>query len=135
MSNLGIAHLPVRKSDIVLAGLQSRVRPARHQPVPNRHPRAFEGVISRVAPLAPAVEDAQHNRTRAKEGAHNVRPRTNDTISIRETAPIRLAFPREPTRSSRRAADRTAAGGGEKPIDGAEHRLGDPIHDLLNTSE
>ena len=64
MPDLGIAHLPVGQPYKMLAGLQMRVRPARHKLVPNRYPRAFEGVILRVLPLTPAVEDAQHNRTR-----------------------------------------------------------------------
>ncbi len=64
MPDLGISHLPIGQPDKMLAGLQMRVRPARHQAAPNRQPRAFEGVIGFVVALAPAVEDAQHNRTR-----------------------------------------------------------------------
>ncbi len=63
--DLGIAHLPVGQADEPLARLQSRVRPARGQRVPYGGLCRGDGIVVAVRALAPAVEDAQHERTRA----------------------------------------------------------------------
>ena len=65
VADFGIAHLPVGQPDIMLAGFELRMRPAPHQLVPHRRLRPFDGVVVAVIPLAPAVEDAQHQRARA----------------------------------------------------------------------
>ncbi len=66
--DLGIAHLAVGQADIVLARVEMRVRPAADQFVPDRRLGAINRVIGAVRALAPAVEDAQHERFRA--GSH-----------------------------------------------------------------
>ena len=68
VADLGIAHLPVGQTDIMLAGLELGVRPAAHQLVPDRRFGPVDRVVGAVWPLAPAIEDAQHERFRA--GSH-----------------------------------------------------------------
>jgi len=65
VADLGIAHLPVGQPDIVLAGVEVGMWPASHQPMPHRRLRALDRVVVTVRALAPAIEDAQHNGTRA----------------------------------------------------------------------
>ena len=71
VADLGIAHLAVGQPDIVLARIELGVRPAAHQLVPDRRLRLVDRVVGAVRPLAPAVEDAQHDRFRA--GSHGSR--------------------------------------------------------------
>ena len=71
VADLGIAHLAVGQPDIVLARIELGVRPAAHQLVPDRGFGPADRIIGAVRPLAPAVEDAQHDRFRA--GSHGSR--------------------------------------------------------------
>ncbi len=94
VSDLGISHLAVGEPDIMLACLQMCVRPARRQPVPDRHVCGRDGIVRRSAALAPAVENAQDQRARTGAGMHCGQPRSIGTLSIRETARVPIAFPK-----------------------------------------
>src|SRR5580704_7818149 len=64
VSDFGIAHLTVGQADIMLAGVKMGVRPARHQLVPYRGLGALDRVVRAAGALPPAIENAQHDRTR-----------------------------------------------------------------------
>ena len=92
VADLGIAHLAIGEPDIVLARLQMRMRPARHQPMPHRSAGGRDRIVVGIRPLAPAVEDAEHQRVGSRTGDHwttsNVR-----VIYISETGALEVAFP------------------------------------------
>src|SRR5215471_16514053 len=73
VADLRIAHLAVGQSDIMLAGVEMRMRPAPHQFVPYRRLRPLDRVVVAIVTFAPAVEDAQHERARA-DGHRGVTP-------------------------------------------------------------
>src|SRR5205809_7374896 len=54
----------------MLARLQMRVRPVRQQPTPHRGMRNSDRVVMDLRPLAPAVEDAQHERIGTRAADH-----------------------------------------------------------------
>ena len=66
VADLGIAHLPVGQTNVMLARVELGMRPAPHQLVPDRGFRLIDRVVGAVRPLAPAVEDAEHQRFRAR---------------------------------------------------------------------
>src|SRR5438874_1163150 len=76
VADLGIAHLPVRQADIMLARLEPRMRPAAQELVPDRRLRLVDRVVVAILALAPAVEDAQYQR--ARSGSHR-----SQTLAVR----------------------------------------------------
>ena len=65
VSDLGIAHLSVGQADKMLAGLKMRMRPARHQPMPDRGLGGGDRIVGGLRPLSPTIEDAQNDRAGA----------------------------------------------------------------------
>ena len=63
MSDLGIAHLPLRQADIRARRAQEGVRAGVPQAVEGGGARLADGVVGRVLPPAPAVQNHQHHRT------------------------------------------------------------------------
>src|SRR5271165_1842937 len=93
MSDFGIPHLAVGQADIVLARLQLRVRPPSDQSMPVRRARLLDRVVVGFRPLAPSVENAQHERTGTRTGVHLRAASDRCTpISIREIDPEKVAF-------------------------------------------
>jgi ABC-type uncharacterized transport system substrate-binding protein len=66
VANRGVAHLPVRQPDIMLAGVETRVRPAPHQGMPDRRLRLFDRIVGRICAFLPSVENAQRNGAAGK---------------------------------------------------------------------
>ena len=82
------SHLSVRQPDVMLAGVEMRMRPAPHELVPHRRLRPLDRIVVAVRTLPPAIEDAQHNRTRT--GGHRAGPVTMGRPEhIGERAPCR----------------------------------------------
>ena len=63
MSDLGVAHLPLRQADIPARREEEGVGAGVPQTVEGGGARLAHGVVGRVLPPAPAVQDHQHHRT------------------------------------------------------------------------
>ena len=62
VSDLAVAHLPLRQADGQAGAAQQGVRTAGEQRVERRRARRGDGVVGRGRSLAPAVEDRQQQR-------------------------------------------------------------------------
>ncbi len=71
MSDLGIAHLALRQPDGMGRGVEERMRAARHQPIPDGRAGLAERVVLALLPVAPAVQDAEHDGARAAVCHHD----------------------------------------------------------------
>src|SRR3546814_6125770 len=63
VTDLGIAHLPLRQADMLLRRIHQTGRPAPAQAVEHRRVRERHRVVVAGVTLAPAVHDAQQHRS------------------------------------------------------------------------
>ena len=63
MTDFGVAHLPVRQADEVLAGTQQGVWVLAQQPVVGGLARLRDGVAVGLGAVAPAIENGEDDRT------------------------------------------------------------------------
>ena len=68
VADFGIAHLPVRQSDMQAMGVDQGVRTVAQQGVPVRQPRLRKRVVRGLFAMAPAIEDQQQDGLRAGHG-------------------------------------------------------------------
>ena len=87
MADLGIAHLSVRQADMAALGVDQGVRAGGPQPVPVGDIGQGQRVVAWVLPVAPAIEDQQDDRFRARGGfMHDLG--TSDFRQVPEWGPV-----------------------------------------------
>ena len=74
VADLGIAHLALGQADEGLRGVDQALRAGRDQPVVVGRARIEDGVVIRIRPVAPAVEDAQDGGTQAGRSHQDAEP-------------------------------------------------------------
>ena len=91
MSDLGVAHLPLRQADILARREEEGVGAGVPQTVERRGARQVHGVVGRVLPPAPAVQDHQHHRTTFLHHLHLLASASG--TPIRDSPSIHLMVP------------------------------------------
>jgi hypothetical protein len=91
MTDLGVAHLPLRQADILARREEEGVGAGVPQTVERRGARQVHGVVGRVLPPAPAVQDHQHHRTTFLHHLHLLASASG--TPIRDSPSIHLMVP------------------------------------------
>lgn len=84
--DLGIAHLSLGQADLFGGGIEQAVRCLGHQAIPDRCVGQADGVVVRRRTVAPAVEDAQDDRTGMGLAGH----RRNMSLVVFRPRAVRL---------------------------------------------